>query len=299
MKLQVFWPFGMKVRIHPLFLLLVVAACASGLIVEMLVLFTIVLIHELGHVFVATSYGYKIREMAILPFGGVAKLEHGAMGWNPKHEVAIAIAGPLNNLLMILVAVLLQAIGVWSEWLTVFFIKGNLMIGFFNLLPALPLDGGRILRAAASRERGYRAATEVSIRMAFGIAALLIVVGLVSLWVGYLNIGMLALGAFLLLSAWELRKQMRVDLIRFLDAKRREKRHEPQQVRSLVVPETMQVRQVIERFAPDAYHLIYVLDQQKNIIVVLAEDDLVHSVFEENGMRLTLRQLAERRKRSA
>ncbi|ARU63275.1 hypothetical protein CBW65_21545 [Tumebacillus avium] len=299
MNLSKFWPFGMKVRIHPLFLLLCVAAVASGMLVEMLVLFTIVIIHELGHVFVATSYGYKIREMVILPFGGVAKLEHGAMGWNPRHEVAIAIAGPLNNLLMILVAVLLHAAGLWSEWLTEFFIKGNLMIGFFNLLPALPLDGGRILRAAASREQGYRAATEVSIRMSFGMGALLVIVGLVSLWVGYFNVGFLTLGAFLLLSAWELKKQMRVDVIRFLDAKRREQRKEPQQVRSLAVPDTMKVREVIERFAPDAYHMIYVLDVQKNVTAVLAEDDLVHSVFEENGMRMTLRQLAERRKPSA
>jgi stage IV sporulation protein FB len=295
MNLLAYWPFGMKVRIHPLFLLLCVAAVFSGLAVEMVVLFTIVIIHELGHVFVATAYGYKIREMVILPFGGVAKLEHGAMGWNPKHEVAIAIAGPLNNLLMILVAVIFHSVGLWSEWLTQFFIKGNLMIGFFNLLPALPLDGGRILRAAASKEQGYRAATEVSIRMSYGMAVLLIVVGLVSLWAGYFNIGFLTLGAFLLLSAWELRKQMRVDVIRFLDAKRREKRRELQVVRSLAVPDAMLVRDVIDRFAPDAYHMVYVLDEQKNVTAVIAEDDLVHSVFEENGMRLTLRQLAERR----
>ncbi|MFD2168985.1 M50 family metallopeptidase [Tumebacillus lipolyticus] len=295
MNLRMFRPFGMKVKIHPLFLLLCVLSIAAGLAVEMLVLFTIIIIHELGHVWVAISYGYKIREMVLLPFGGVAKLEHGAMGWNPTHEVAIAIAGPLNNLLMIMVAALLHSAGLWSEWLTQFFIKGNLMIGFFNLLPALPLDGGRILRAAASKARGFRAATEVSIRMSYAMAALLIIIGLVSLWVGYFNIGFLMLGAFLLLSAWELRKQMHVDVIRFLDAKRRDKRMRSQEVRTLAAPESMRVRDVIERFAPDAYHMIYVLNEQKKVTVVLMEDDLVNSVFEENGMRITLRQLAERR----
>jgi len=264
--------------------------------VETLVLFTIVIVHELGHIFVATSLGYKVREMQILPFGGVAKLEHGAMGWNPRHEVLIAIAGPLNNFLMILIGLLMQALGLWSDALTLFFIKGNLTIGFFNLLPALPLDGGRILRAGYSRVHGYRAATEVSIRLSQVFAALLIIIGLVSLWMGHLNLGFLMLGSFLLLSAWELRKQMKVDIIRFLDAKRREKRTEPLPVRSLAVPRNMRLRDVIERFAPDAYHMIYVLDEEKNVLTVLGEDELVHSVFEDNGMRKTLAQLVERKR---
>lgn len=289
------WPAGMKVRIHPLFLLIMLASAATGMLQETLVYFTIVIIHELGHICVATAYGYRIREMKVLPFGGVAKLEHGAMGWNPRHETAIAIAGPLNNLLMILVALFLQASGLWSEGLTQFFIKANLFIGFFNLLPALPLDGGRILRAAAARERGFRAATEVSIRMSYLLSALMIAIGLISLWAGAINLSFLMLGSFLLLSAWELRKQMRVDVIRFLDAKRRETRTEPQPVRSLAVPAAMRVRDVIERFAPDAYHMIYVLDERKNVLTVLGEDELVHSVFEDNGMRMTLRQLLEQR----
>lgn len=286
----------MKVRVHPLFLLMIAASVATGMVVETLVLFTIVIVHELGHIFVAASYGYRIREMKILPFGGVAKLEHGAMGWNPRHEVAIAIAGPLNNLLMIFIALLLHAVGLWSDGLTQFFIKGNLTIGFFNLLPALPLDGGRILRAAMSREQGYRAATEVSIRMSYLLATVLIVLGLFSLWVGSLNLAYVMLGSFLMLAAWELRKGMRADMIRFLDAKRREKRRQLQVVRSLAVPGTMRVREVIENFAPDAYHMIYVLDEEKNVQTVLAEDDLVDSVFEDNGMRWTLDQLIELRR---
>lgn len=289
-----FWPTGMKVRVHPLFLLLLLASFGAGMIVETLVLFTIVIVHELGHIFVATAYGYKIREMQILPYGGVAKLEHGAMGWNPRHEVAIAIAGPLNNLLMILVAVLLHGAGLWSDGLTQFFIKGNLMIGFFNLLPALPLDGGRILRAVTSGTRGFRAATEVSMRMSFGLALLLILFGLISLWVGYLNIAFLMLGSFLLFSAWELRKSMRVDVIRFLDAKRRATKRHAQAVRTLVVPETMRIQEIIETFSPDAYHMIYVWDEQKKVQTVLEEEDLMHVVFEENGMRLTIRQLLDR-----
>lgn len=294
-RLVAAWPTGMKIRVHPLFLLLIAASVAAGMIVETLVLFTIVIVHELGHIGVATAYGYRIREMQILPFGGVAKLEHGAMGWNPRHEVAIAIAGPINNFLMILIGLLLHSLGLWSDGLTQFFIKGNLTIGFFNLLPALPLDGGRILRAATSREQGYRAATEVSIRLSMFLAILLLVVGILSMWVGALNLSFLLLGSFLLLSAWELRKQMKVDVIRFLDAKRREKRHDAQPVRPLAVPGDMRVRDVIEKFAPDSYHLIYVLDQEKKVVTVLGEDDLVHSVFEEGGMRLTLLQIAERR----
>lgn len=285
----------MKIRIHPLFVLLLVLSAwvewtegVKGLIVGVLVLFSMVIVHELGHVFVATAYGYKIKEMEILPFGGVAKLEHGRLGWNPRHEAMIAVAGPLCNFIMIGIALFLFQMDLVAEPYLGSFIRGNLLLAFFNMLPAFPLDGGRILRAALSRTLGYRKATEVSIRMAFILSLVLILVGLSALWIGYVHMGMITLGGFLLLSAWQLRRQLRYDTIRFLDTKRRSHMRDPLPVRSLVVQPHTAIRRIMDEFAPDAYHMVYVVDGDKQVVDVIGEEELLTGFFASGGAMRTI-----------
>ncbi|GIM44597.1 stage IV sporulation protein FB [Collibacillus ludicampi] len=289
MKYVKWKPKGMKIRIHPLFVLLLIAAVLTGMWADLLLLFSIIIVHELGHVFVANAYGYKIKEMEILPFGGVAKLEHGRMGWNPRHEASIAVAGPLFNFLMIGFAILLLHAGVFSENFTSSIVKGNLVLAFFNMLPAFPLDGGRILRAALSRNLGFRMASEVALRMAFVISLFLMILGVASLWIGQVNVGLITLGVFLFFSAWQLKRQLRYDTVRFLDTKRRSMIRNPLPVRSLVVNPDMSVRQVLDEFTPDAYHMLYVVDGEKRVIDVIAEEELLNDFMVGGGVMSTIR----------
>jgi stage IV sporulation protein FB len=282
-------PKGMKIRIHPLFLLLLLAGIFTGMLDELLLWFALVMVHELGHVFAANAYGYKIKEMEILPFGGVAKLEHGRMGWNPRHEAVIALAGPLFNFLMIGLAVFCIHVGFLSEGFSSSIIKGNLILAFFNLLPAFPLDGGRILRATLSRHLGFKPASEVSLRMAFVVSSLLMAVGIASLWIGFVNVGLVTLGVFLLVSAWQLKRQLRYDAVRFLDTKRRSMLQKPMPVRSLIVHPDASLRQVLDSFTPDAYHMVYVVDGGRRVIDVIAEEELLNVFFTGEGGRRTIR----------
>lgn len=137
-----------------------------------LALFACVLLHELGHSFVAQRFGFKVKEVVLLPVGGIASLENRPQ--SPKQEIAIAIAGPLVNLAL---AAVLGA-GVWfsgaashlslaapgklaPSWQTfiVLLTASNLSLAVFNLLPFFPLDGGRVLRALLSLRLGERSAT--------------------------------------------------------------------------------------------------------------------------------------------
>jgi stage IV sporulation protein FB len=278
----------MKVKVHPLFLLLLAAAFFTGLFVQAVVIFAIVVIHELGHICVAASLGYRVRDMELLPFGGVARLEHGTLGWSPRDETAIAIAGPLNNIFLVMVAVLMYQMHFWNESMTVFFIKGNLMIAFFNLIPAFPLDGGRILRAALSRTEGYKKATEVAVAMSFVFSAILVLTGVLALAAGQLNVGVMVLGVFLALSALQARRQLRFDAVRFLDAKRRQKKTAPQPASVLAASSRISVADVIHRFGPDTYHIVYVLDDNENVIDTIGEEELIRAALEQNGYRKAL-----------
>ncbi|MBX6396580.1 MAG: M50 family metallopeptidase, partial [Alicyclobacillaceae bacterium] len=191
----------MSLRVHPLFLLVLGLAVAGGLIWEVIVVFCVVVLHELGHVAAATALGYRVREMTLLPFGGVAVMERESSSWSPDHEIWIAAAGPLCNGLQILAALVLYSAHLWSEGFASFFVRVNLTIALFNLLPALPLDGGRIWRAVGSRTYGYQRAGELAISSAFFCSAALAGLGAgAALW-GQPHVGMWGLALFLTVSA--------------------------------------------------------------------------------------------------
>jgi Zn-dependent protease len=126
-----------------------------------------VLVHELGHSLVAIRHGVRVRDILLWPLGGVARLER--LPDSPRAELLIAVAGPLVNftILAILTPILLfreapfpsQAMIDGAPTLFEWFVLINIAMGTFNLIPAFPLDGGRVLRALLSPRFGIVKAT--------------------------------------------------------------------------------------------------------------------------------------------
>ncbi len=163
--------FGIPVRVHvtfPLVLVLYAAVAAQGgsprdaLMAALLVLavFGCVVLHELGHSLMARRYGIRVRDIVLFPIGGVARAE--SIPEDPRQEISVAVAGPVVNFFIagVLFAVL-AARGVPPTG-SGFFIDlawVNLALGVFNLVPAFPMDGGRILRGLLSLRMPYLLAT--------------------------------------------------------------------------------------------------------------------------------------------
>jgi len=269
-----------KIRIHPLFVVLLVLAMGVGLWKQIVLLFVIVMLHEFGHALAASSLGYEVEEISLLPFGGVAKLSHGGIGFTPKHEAFIAIAGPAVNLMLAVLAWVLNITGVWSDSFFETMVQLNLWIAIFNLLPGLPLDGGRILRAARSRSVGFEAATEEAYSMSIVIAAILLALGAASLWAGAPHVGAIILGIFLLVSSFTGRRDIRMETIRFLDTKKHRSRRTTEQVRALAAPASACIKDVVKQFSPDRYHMVYVLNSDAVVQTVIEEDEVLQAVFE-------------------
>ena len=136
--------------------------------------FASIVLHELGHALVARKLGVGVSGIELHFFGGVAKLT--SQPASSKDEAAIAAAGPAVSFALSLVGYLLFLVTGWQVMGLLAAV--NLVIGAFNLIPALPMDGGRILRALLSSRYGFREATAISVRVSRVVSIAFAVLGL-------------------------------------------------------------------------------------------------------------------------
>jgi Zn-dependent protease len=169
---------GIPIRVHlTLVILLLYVAFTSGLTGVLIAVgvFASVALHELGHSWVAIRKGCQVREIMLLPIGGVAKMSH--IPSRPMDEFLVAAAGPLVSFLLAVLFWLLAGTGFATIQL-INLSAINLMLCLFNLLPSFPMDGGRIFRAFMSPRLGRLKATALAARIGrimavlFGIAGL-------------------------------------------------------------------------------------------------------------------------------
>jgi Zn-dependent protease len=193
---------GIPIRVHITFFVILLLggyqwASLTGTITGavfgvalMILLFVCVTLHELGHSLVARAFGIPVREIVLLPLGGVARMSKNPE--KPTHELLIAIAGPAVNVIIIVLLLVPVGLTVAPSLLTnhgllpadfentpslstalLWLLAANVSLVVFNLIPAFPLDGGRILRALLAMFMGYPKATRVAVATGQFIALIL------------------------------------------------------------------------------------------------------------------------------
>lgn len=205
--------FGIEVRIHSTFLLMV--GVVVGLSIKngwkaaifgaasFLTLFVFVLLHEFGHAFVARRFGIPTPYVVLTPFGGLLALAEQPR--TPLQEFLVAIAGPATNLVLWILCVgafyciygvcpSLTSTEASIRGLVQFTVVANASMAVFNMIPAFPMDGGRVYRALLWRLAGFYKGTLIAVRTAQVIAVL---GGLFAIWNGALTAAIIAAFVFI------------------------------------------------------------------------------------------------------
>ena len=203
-SMRLFTVKGIDIRVHFTFPFILIWAALqfgqiyggiSGMVfgvVAITLLFILVTLHELGHSYAARRYGIPVKQIVLSPIGGVAQLQR--MPDKPSQELVIAIAGPAVNVAMALVLgalALLSGVsptnliggisgaeGATLAALLSYIFVSNLFLAIFNLIPAFPMDGGRVFRALLAMRMNYASATRIAANVGRGVAVLMGLYGL-------------------------------------------------------------------------------------------------------------------------
>lgn len=269
--------FGVRVKLSPYFLVLFALLAAVGFLTRACLLFGVVFLHELAHVLAARRAGLAVSEVELLPFGGVARIDD-LLETDPAVEAKVAAAGPLANAVLIGAALIVWKLG-WISWESAApFLETNAAIGAFNLMPALPLDGGRVYRAWWAQRLGFRRATDQAVRLSRACAAGMVIAGTALLGAGVISVSMIVVAVFVTLTAAKERDHAAYVLMRYL-AKRR---GQPRDLRphSIVLRHDAPLKELLPYIVPQRYHIVWVVDGRGKLVGIANEADVIDALFQ-------------------
>ncbi|MEE8360427.1 MAG: site-2 protease family protein [Candidatus Omnitrophota bacterium] len=215
--------FGIDINVHITFFILPFLFLYYGLrgLFFILFVFLCVTLHELAHGIVARHFGIEVKEITLLPIGGLASMK--SFPEKPSHEFLIAISGPMFNIAFasLLYFPLIALIGretlfspslmTWPQTIAQGFWI-NLMLAAFNLLPAFPMDGGRVLRSLLARKLDYRKATSIAVNIGHIFAILFAYFGFIR---GHILLMVIAVFIYMAASAEEAQVDVRETIKHF------------------------------------------------------------------------------------
>jgi len=285
---------GIELKIHITFLIFLAwialtyyraggAAFAIQGTIFVVLLFLCVVLHELGHALTARSFGIRTPDITLLPIGGVARLER--IPENPKQELAIAIAGPLVN--VAIAAILIFALNAQATFsdledlnvprvaMLQKLASVNIFLVLFNLIPAFPMDGGRILRALLAMRMNYARATQVAATIGQGLA---FVFGLFGL---FYNPMLLFIALFVYLGA-----SQEATLAQLKDFSAGLPVSEAMVTDFKTLPDTATLDEAAETVLRTSQHDFAVTNDLGEIVGILTRDDIIRALRHGGGAKL-------------
>lgn len=260
-----------RIKLNLFFILFLSASLYTGYIKQSITIFISVLLHEIGHAIIAKALTIHVEEIELFPFGGVAKMED-ITKYGGYMEAFIGIAGPVVSGAIALISAMLSA----YDDVFAIIAQFNFILFIFNLLPALPMDGGRILRNVLIHHMSYKQATKVMVVSGRLIAILLVLYNILIIYRGSTSFAFIITGIFIYLGC---HKEMKFCSYYYLMNKNNYKKNHGGKrrlkTRIIKVYEHSYVRFAANQFSPGTVCIVHVLDSSGNVISVLSEADIM------------------------
>jgi stage IV sporulation protein FB len=243
---------------------------------QLLLLFFIVFIHELGHAVAALFFSWRIKRILLLPFGGVAEVEE--YGNRPfKEELVVTLAGPAQHIWLIAVAFIFMKLELMTDELFSMFVEYNLAIFLINLLPIWPLDGGKLLFLLFTHYWPFSRAHEKLLLFSFyGVFVLTALI----VWMNPFQISLWMIILFLFHSLFYEWRHRQYIIMRFLLERYYGKKLVYNKLKPLVVNHTDFIFDILLQFYRGQKHSIVVMKNEKQQ-AVFDENELLHAFFSE------------------
>lgn len=273
---RVFW------QISPLLLFLLLPALAFGFWQALAATALALLVHESAHIGMGKLLGVNTVKVEIMPFGGVSQME----SCSPIKMALIAMAGPLCNAAIVLCFLSIVKYNPY-QWLCVF-LQANLAIAIFNLLPAFPLDGGRILICMLTPIIGQTIALRICMLFGLALGLFLAGAGVACLFCfGQVNLSLLIVGGFLCAGA--LRQGKPGPYTALIQENEKKKRLKKQSLKDqrLVMHKDVTVGQAAEKFHKGSYATVTVVGHDLQFLGTLGEKEILDAMVN-SGPQTTL-----------
>ena len=282
---------GIQIVLNYWFIVLIMLFVLADMGSKVLLVFSAVLWHEVAHALVAVRLGYRVKEVQLLPFGGVARIE-GLGIISARDESWIAAAGPAASL--VLAAFAYGAMLYFATWSDVweFYMRVNMMLAGFNLLPGLPLDGGRMLRAWLTSYMDYKKATLIAARSSKCLSACLLFVIIYQYIESHtVNLTFLVGSIFLYTVAKSEIEVAGFRTLRVLAQKKGELMARGiMPTAYFTVLSSVMVKDIIPLFKPNQYSIVLIFNRECKLCKTITETEIWEEI-PEKGLYITVGQL--------
>lgn len=279
-------------EINPISGIVILIAFLCGYLPQFFIVFFSTALHEAGHIIAAAAYGMKTSAFKIQPvgFNAYIKIEDSS----GLRNVILYLSGPLVNCILF---VLFSVPGIFcSDYLKIseFSALSNIYLALFNLLPVLPLDGGKILRELLYWKIGFFSAGSYIRRISAVLSVALILLGAFQLQSGKFNFSLFLAGLYIF---YNLKNDnhgeaafMNIKSIIFRRSRLLKRKIYP--IRDVAAIKTLNLGEVIKFMDFDRFHFIYVLDEDLKILKLLSEQEILDGVIK-YGAEFTLSELCK------
>ena len=270
-----------KLKIHVTVPILLLAAVFFDFFASMMLVYGVVLMHELAHVFMAHRLGVSVKEIEVLPFGITMRLDSHYVK-EPRKEILIAIAGPMSNIVM---AGILIAFGYRGVLLA-----ANISIAALNFMPALPLDGGRVLRAALTQRWGFVKALNFTMTMTKILGAVLGILGIGVFAYSGFNFSVLLISTFLICNVVAEKRVGDIMMMRDVLYSREKLTEGSERAAYIVAKVDEPARKLLKLFGYNNYYMVDVVGENMEVVGTLTETQVIDGIIDK-GSRVKVGEL--------